>query len=167
MTNQIKTVLVADTTLHVKNEVKPVTTSNTTSKMFKSHSDVHQHELDMYDATSQINDKNSDYKIVDEHYSALKYNNNTAELFVEKTVLSPQVTTREVKISDLTAEQKVEFENLYNMKIVEETFPNKVVEFKTKSKIYVVEKDNSDEASIEQSSIDSLVDNQLNEETVQ
>ena len=32
------------------------------------------------------------------------------------------------------------------MKIVEETFPNKVVEFKTASKVYAVTNDNSDEA---------------------
>ena len=80
MTNQIKTVLVADTILQVKNEVKPVTTSHTTSKMFKSHSDVYQHELDMFNATRQVNDKNNDYKIIDIK-KLIKFNQNKITSF--------------------------------------------------------------------------------------
>jgi len=169
MNDKIKSVFIADTTFVVSNTVRPVTTTNTTSKVFKTYSDVVKHKSGLYDATHDWNtDTSSNTPIYDDEIlSVLTHNNTTRQLLVDRHIADPKVAYREVNISELTAEQRNEFESSYNMKIVEETFPNKVVEFKTASKVYAVEKDNTVEASIEQTSIDSLVDSQLNEETVQ
>ena len=148
MTDKIKSVFIADTTFVVSNTVRPVTTTNTTSKVFKTYSDVVKHKHGLYDATHSWNaDTSSNTPIYDDEIqSVINHNNDTRKFVVDREIADPTVAFREVNISELTAEQRNEFESLYNMKIVEETFPNKVVEFKTASKVYAVTNDNSDEA---------------------
>ena len=144
---KITTVFIADTTLEVTNTVKPVTTSSTTSRLFKNTHEVFDHKVKLYDAINSFNklDQSSNYESKLE--TALSNNNETRKLIVDRKIAEPRLDYKEVKISDLTSEQKIEFEKLYDMKIVEETFENKVVEFKTKSKVYAVyNNDNSDEA---------------------
>ena len=169
MTDKIKSVFIADTTFVVSNTVRPVTTTNTTSKVFKTYSDVVKHKCGLYDATHDWNNDTSSNTPIydDEIQSVINHNNDTRKFVVDREIADPTVAFREVNISDLTAGQRNEFESSYNMKIVEETFPNKVVSFKTASNVYAIEKDINEMASNEQSSIDSLVDSQMNEETVQ
>ena len=149
MTNKIKTVFIADTILEVRNTVRPVTTSLTTSKVFKTSNDVYKHKCELYDTVhawnTPVNEREESLidtsKYDEELTSLIKHNNDTRQFSVDKHIQDPQVSYREVAIADLTAEQKVEFEKLYDMKIVEETFEDKVVKFKTPSKVYAVEND--------------------------
>ena len=139
MTNKITTVFIADTTLEVTNKVQPVTTSFTSSKLFRSTKEIVSHKMELYDAIHGFetdNKHNSSY--ADKLESALEHNNGTRQLLVDREISQPHVTWKEVKIADLTAEQKIEFEKLYDMKIIEETFANKTVSFKTPSKVYAV-----------------------------
>ena len=164
MTIKIKhqTVFVADTILSVMNKVQPVTTTQCSSKVFRNSHEVAQHKMELYDAIHGFNNDEHKSMYDDKITSLLDNNKETREFAIQKTILEPVISYREVKISDLTAEQKVEYEKLYNMKIVEETFEDKVVKFKTASKVYAIENDIDVEASI-----DSLVDSEMNTETVQ
>ena len=145
---KIKSVFIADTTLVVSNTVRPVSTTNTTSKVFKTYSDVVKHKSGLYDATHNWNNDTSSNTPIyyDEIQSVITHNKINRQFTIDSQIADPKVAFREVNISDLTAEQRNEFESLYNMKIVEETFPNKVVEFKTASKVEAVETDTSVEA---------------------
>ena len=145
---KITTVFVTDTTLEIKNVVEPVSTKQLTSKIFKSEMNAYRHDNDMKNAVLVWKDRDETKPTnCDEEISyALKKNNDGVRYSVSRYVQTPVTTIREVKISDLTVEQKIEFEKLNDVKIVEETFPKKVVEFKTASKFYAVRNDNSDEA---------------------
>jgi hypothetical protein len=145
---KITTVFLADTTIDIKNVVEPVSTTQSISKIFKSEMNAYRHDNDMKNAILVWNDRD-EFKPTnydEEITHALKKNNDEVKYNVKRYVETPVTTIREVKIADLTVEQKIEFEKLNDVKIVEETFPKKVVEFKTASKFYAVANDNSIEA---------------------
>ena len=152
MNDKIKSVFLAKITQEVTNTTVPVTTSLTTSKVFKTYSDVVKHKCGLYDATLALNNDSGATKDSLEYNEEIKtllmHNNETAKLTVKKYIQDPSVSYEEVQISELTLEQKNEFEKKYDMKIIEDTFPNKTVEFKTKSKFYAIENDTSVEAQI-------------------
>jgi len=148
---KITSVFVADTTLEIKNVVQPVNTTQSLSKVFANQYDAVIYQSDMHKSVNLWNEKDDTTATSadDDFVLAMKKNNKDileSDLICSKTVGTPFVAIREVKITDLTVEQKLEFEKLHNVRIVEETFPKKVVEFKTASKFYAVRNDNSDEA---------------------
>jgi hypothetical protein len=149
---KITSVFVTDTTLEIKNVLQPMNRTQSLSKVFATNYDAFLYQSDMHKSVNLWNEK-KDYTTVtsadDDFTLALKKNNKDileSDLICSKTVETPVVTIREVKITDLTVEQKLEFEKLNNCRIVEETFPKKVVVFKTASKFFAVTNDNSNEA---------------------